>query len=100
MEQNKITGRIEYQKLIRDRIPEIIRQDGKAFETVQLSEEEYEKALREKLMEEAREAATAQVSNLTMEIADLYEVIDALMKLHHVEEKTVRQIQQQRYHKR
>ena len=100
MDQHNTAGRIEYHKLIRDRIPEIIQQDGKTYEIVRLSEEEYPKALREKLIEEAREAAAAPVEGLQMEIADLYEVLDTLMKLYNIDGKTVREVQQQRYLKR
>ena len=51
--------RQEYNKLVRDRIPEIICQNGWECEVVKLSEEEYRQALREKPIEEATEAALA-----------------------------------------
>ncbi len=69
----------EYHKLVRDRIPEIIRQSGIECETAVLSETEYCQALRLKLIEEATEVAEADKDNLVAELADLYEVIDALM---------------------
>jgi predicted house-cleaning noncanonical NTP pyrophosphatase (MazG superfamily) len=65
--------------LVRDRIPEIIRQNGIECEIAVLSEAEYRQALRQKLMEESVEAAEAEGENLVAELADLYEVIDALM---------------------
>jgi predicted house-cleaning noncanonical NTP pyrophosphatase (MazG superfamily) len=70
---------IEYNKLVRDRIPEIIRQNGIECEIAVLSDAEYRQALRQKLMEESAEAAEAEGENLVAELADLYEVIDALM---------------------
>ncbi len=69
----------EYHKLVRDRIPEIIRQSGIECETAVLSDAEYCQALRLKLIEEATEVAEADKDNLVAELADLYEVIDALM---------------------
>ncbi|MCY7385642.1 MAG: nucleoside triphosphate pyrophosphohydrolase [Microcoleus sp. CAN_BIN18] len=69
----------EYHKLVRDRIPEIIRQSGNECEVIILSETEYRQALRQKLIEEAGEVAEADGDELVAELADLYEVIDALM---------------------
>ncbi|MGL5062746.1 MAG: nucleoside triphosphate pyrophosphohydrolase [Microcoleus sp.] len=71
-----------YNKLVRDRIPEIIRQSGNECEVAVLSDAEYSQALRAKLMEEAKEVAEAEGENLVTELADLYEVIDALMASH------------------
>lgn len=72
--------RQEYNKLVRDRIPEIIHKSGLKYQTVTLSEGEYQQALRNKLMEESQEVATANKANLATEIADLLEVVDALLK--------------------
>ena len=69
----------EYHKLVRDRIPEIIRNSGNECEFVILSDREYRQALRQKLMEEAAEAAAADGEDLVAELADLCEVMDALM---------------------
>ena len=69
----------EYHKLVRDRIPDIIRQSGSECECVVLSDREYRQALRQKLIEEAAEAAAADGEDLVAELADLSEVMDALM---------------------
>lgn len=69
----------EYHKLVRDRIPEIIRQSGIECEIAVLSDAEYRQALRLKLLEESEEVAEANQDELVAELADLYEVIDALM---------------------
>ena len=71
--------RQEYNKLVRDRIPTLIQESGCQCDTVQLSEAEYHQALRDKLVEEAQEAATASPETLASELADLLDVIDALM---------------------
>ena len=69
----------QYHKLVRDRVPEIIRKSGNECELVILSDAEYRQALRQKLIEEAGEAAEADEEDLVAELADLYEVIDAVM---------------------
>jgi predicted house-cleaning noncanonical NTP pyrophosphatase (MazG superfamily) len=71
--------RKEYDKLVRDRIPEIIRQDGRQCGVEVMPEDEYVQALKDKLVEEAQEAAAAEPEDLVKELADLYEIVDALM---------------------
>ncbi len=68
----------EYRKLVRDRIPDIIRTEGRTCGTATLSPGEYLTSLREKLVEEAREAAAADETALLRELADVREVVDAL----------------------
>lgn len=81
--------RKEYNKLVRDRIPEIIRQSGNQCEVAIMSEVELTQALREKLLEEAQEAAVATPENLVSELADLQEVIDALLTVYGIEREDV-----------
>jgi predicted house-cleaning noncanonical NTP pyrophosphatase (MazG superfamily) len=76
--------RQEHNKLVRDRIPEIISKSGIEYQTITLSEQEYQQALRQKLIEEAQEAATANNADLVIEIADLLEVVDALLKSYEI----------------
>ena len=71
--------RKDYNKLVRDSITEIIQQNGLTCGITTLTETEYQQALRQKLIEEAQEAAAANEQNLVTELADLYEVIDAIM---------------------
>lgn len=66
-----------YHKLIRDKIPEIIEKDGKTCEVVSLSDKEYLDALRAKLGEELKEY---QEDYSIEELADLQEVVDAIVK--------------------
>ena len=81
--------RQEYNKLVRDRIPEIIRQSGNQCEVVTMSEVEFSQALREKLLEEAGEVAVASPENLVSELADLQEVIDSLLAVYAIDRETV-----------
>jgi len=73
----------QYSKLVRDKIPEIIQRSAKSFQCVTLSDTEYLQALGKKLVEEAQETAIALDSGnseeLLEELADLYEVIDAIL---------------------
>jgi predicted house-cleaning noncanonical NTP pyrophosphatase (MazG superfamily) len=68
-----------YNKLVRDKIPDIITSDGRKCETEILSEVDYKQALRDKITEEGEEVRSASDGDLLTEIADLYEVIDALI---------------------
>lgn len=72
--QMKITT---YNKLVRDKIPEIIEADGKECSIAVLSDEEYLKMIDKKLDEELAEYHKEQ--NLE-ELADLMEVIYAATK--------------------
>lgn len=64
-----------YNKLVRDKIPEIIEADGKICATHILSEEEYIVALEAKLNEEVAEYQTDK--NLE-EMADILEVLQSI----------------------
>ena len=86
----------EYHKLVRDRIPEIIRKSGNECEFVILSDREYRQALRQKLIEEAAEVAEANGDELVAELADLYEVIDALMLSYGISGDRILEAQAQR----
>ena len=68
---------IKYNKLVRDRIPEIIEADGKTCVCEVLSDEDYLRLLDQKLNEELAEY---QESKSLEELADLFEVIRAVVK--------------------
>lgn len=65
-------------KLVRDRIPEIIRATGRVPIVTTLSADGYRRALRRKLAEEASEVVGAEDANLLEELADVYEVLLAI----------------------
>lgn len=66
-----------YYKLVRDRIPEIIEADGKTCVCETLSDEDYISLLDQKLNEGLAEY---QESKSLEELADLLEVIQAVVK--------------------
>jgi predicted house-cleaning noncanonical NTP pyrophosphatase (MazG superfamily) len=70
--------RVDYNKLVRDRIPEIIGSHGDRAVTRVLDEADYRDALLAKLVEEAREASSARAEELPAELADVLEVLQAL----------------------
>lgn len=67
------------QKLVRDRIPELIRSKGGVPETRVLDDHEFRAELRKKFQEELDEYLTAETSAKQLEeMADIFEVITAL----------------------
>jgi predicted house-cleaning noncanonical NTP pyrophosphatase (MazG superfamily) len=72
-----------YNKLVRDKIPQIIESKGKEFSTKILKHEDYIKYLKEKAYEELDEyCAAATDGEAVEELADLLEVIRALVEQH------------------
>lgn len=68
-----------YNKLVRDRIPEVIERTGKSFQTTILSQEEYIKELKKKSYEELEEYMSAENNEEALEeLADLLEILHAL----------------------
>ena len=78
-------------KLVRDLIPDIIRKSGRHPEVQHLSGDELVRALGAKLREEAAEAAEVSENRdaLGEELADVTEVISALMALHGIDHQEV-----------
>lgn len=71
-----------YNKLVRDRIPEIIEGNGEKPITRILSEDEYKTELETKLNEEYHEVlGTATSEERIEELADMLEIIDSLAVL-------------------
>jgi predicted house-cleaning noncanonical NTP pyrophosphatase (MazG superfamily) len=71
--------KVVHNKLVRDRIPDILREKGIEFESRQLSEDEIKKSLIAKLQEEVKELVKEYPNgNCTEEIADIWEVVLSL----------------------
>ena len=70
--------RFKVEKLIRDRLPEIMRGQGQKLFERTLGDAEYLAELKRKLVEEASEAAAAEPDSLVEELADVLEVLIAL----------------------
>ncbi len=71
---------IKYHKLIRDRIPEIIKQDNWIPRLRILNKKEYLEEIKKKILEEAKELIEAEKKEeIVNEIIDLQELIDILL---------------------
>jgi predicted house-cleaning noncanonical NTP pyrophosphatase (MazG superfamily) len=78
---------MKYDKLVRDNILEIIRSSGKVCEYRQASgDKEYEDYLRRKLTEEINEFFASPDER---EMADILEVLDAVMELYSIDRYVV-----------
>lgn len=83
-----------YNKLVRDRIPEIIQKEGNIADIIILSEESFKQAIKEKLIEEATEVCNAQNrDDILSELADLQEVMDTIKQLYNINTLEVNTIQ-------
>lgn len=78
-----------YNKLVRDNIPNIIRNNNEEPITRILSDAEYKNELEKKLYEEYQEVIEATGEDRIEELADMLEVMKALAKL---ENKTLEDI--------
>ena len=78
-----------YNKLVRDKIPEIIKKNGKTPITKIYSVNKYKKALNTKLKEEVAEYLE---SDSIEEIADIEEVIRSILKLNKISENSLNKI--------
>ncbi|WP_156933238.1 nucleoside triphosphate pyrophosphohydrolase [Mesorhizobium sp. LNJC399B00] len=86
-------GRIKYQKLVRDRIPERIRSKRERVVFANLKPDEILQLLIGKLIEESQELLAAEGQDATAEeLADVYEVLRGIMHQAGVDEKKVLEI--------
>ena len=77
--------KIVYNKLIRDKIPQIIEKSGSKPEVSRLDNKNFDLALRKKLLEEAIEVRKAKTKeDLLNELSDIMEVVNAIAKDHSI----------------
>ena len=82
-----------FNKLVRDKIPEIIEENDEYSLTRTLNDKEYEKALYDKLLEEANEVINANKKEETEEeLADLLEVVQAIADFKNVDVSDVEKL--------
>lgn len=90
-----------FNKLVRDKIPEIIKSNNEIPTTRVLDDKEYKEELLRKLLEECNEVINASTKEETLEeIADTLEVLDSLIKLNNSSINEVRKIQDTKRTKR
>lgn len=88
---------MSFNKLVRDKIPEIIRNEGRECKYRILSDEDYYRELKIKLNEEVKEF---QDSEEVEELADILEVIYSLAKAKKYSEEELNAIRKNKADKR
>lgn len=83
----------EFDKLVRDNIPDIIEEDGDEPIIYTADNDEYDRRLTEKLVEEAEEY---RESREVEELADVLEVIHAIRKRRGVTAEQLQEIREQK----
>lgn len=86
-----------YNKLVRDRIPEIVRKDGEIPFVRKLSQKKFKVEVLKKVIEEAKELS--EVKNreeLLKECADLQEILETLIDAHKIDRKELNKLKNKR----
>ncbi|MFD2116040.1 phosphoribosyl-ATP pyrophosphohydrolase [Paenibacillus yanchengensis] len=90
-----------YNKLVRDKIPQIVETNGQQCDISFLNEEEYEVALKLKLQEELNEFLQAKNVNEQMEeLSDLLEIIYSIAESKGVVREELENIRQRKREER
>ncbi|OAT85998.1 phosphoribosyl-ATP pyrophosphohydrolase [Bacillus sp. MKU004] len=90
-----------YNKLVRDKIPQIIEGKGKKFSAKVLNDEDYIKYLKEKAYEELDEYCAVETDEEAVEeLADLLEVIRTMANLHGASIEEVEAVRKDKAEKR
>lgn len=89
--------RFVFKKLVRDKIPEVLRSSGARVVEHVMQHDEYCERLREKLFEEVQEVADARCTEtLREELADVVEVLQAMASAHGIQWADVVKTQDQK----
>ncbi len=86
-----------YNKLIRDKIPEIIEGSGKSFTSHVAGDREYLKALKDKIFEEVEEFYENPCNE---EMGDILEVLHAIMDHHKLDKSEVEEVRRRKKEQR
>lgn len=89
-----------HNKLIRDKIPEIIEANGDQCEVRVMGEEEFERELKRKLAEEASELKDTPREDLVNEMADVLELLKAIANFYGIDFEQVEKEQIEKRKKR
>jgi predicted house-cleaning noncanonical NTP pyrophosphatase (MazG superfamily) len=95
--EGKIMKITLYNKLVRDKIPEIIKKSGHKPIVYTADDEEYIKRLYDKLIEEIEEFKKNPSSE---ELADILEVCDAIMMYYGISSEDVKEIKNKKFEER
>lgn len=87
-----------HNKLVRDKVPQIIRENKQIPITKKLGKEDFVNELLRKLEEEIQEVIGARndKEELLAEIGDVYEVLDAIMDLYKLDKNLILELQEKK----
>lgn len=92
---------IIYNKLVRDKIPDIIRKDNKECKTEILDDGRYVIELKKKFLEEMEEYQGARSDEEAIEeLADILEILHALAEVHGSDIDSLEQVRREKAEKR
>ena len=87
----------KYNKLVRDRIPEIIIENGEKPSIRKLKQKEFKTEILKKLVEEVKEVQGAKDrTEMIKELADVQEIMNALYGAYKIERSDVTQLARRR----
>lgn len=72
---------MKHNKLVRDKIPDIILADGREVSTKILNDKDFKAELEKKLLEECKEVIESEGDHRLEELGDVLEVVTELAKL-------------------
>ena len=87
----------EWKKLVRDKFPKNLSSKGINIQVSILQDEEYQKALNEKLLEEANGVVNSETKEeATEKIADLMEVMETIIKNRHISLEEIKKVKEEK----
>lgn len=86
---------MRYNKLVRDKIPQVIQRKGETAVTHIAEDAEFWEKLKEKLFEEVEEFSNDESIE---ELADIFEVIDAIMEYKKWDRSEIEAVKQSKVH--
>lgn len=92
--------KVFHQKLIRDKIPQVIEASGGKYEVRVMEKEEFEKELKKKLVEEAKELMETAREDLPNEMADVLELLKSIAEFYGIVFKLIEEEQVSKRKKR
>jgi predicted house-cleaning noncanonical NTP pyrophosphatase (MazG superfamily) len=78
-----------HQKLIRDKIPDLIEKENGKFEVKTLGTKKFEIELKRKLLEESKEISKASLKELPNELADALEILKSIAEHYKIPFKNI-----------
>jgi len=82
-----------HKKLIRDKIPQVIETSGGKYELRVMGKSEFEKELKKKLIEEAKELIEVPRKDLLNEMVDVLELLKSIAEHYQIDFKLVEERQ-------